>query len=136
MIANIKVSQTALASGCFCRGQGDAAGLVGHTGHAKSGRQIRRFRYRTSRRFDYGVVRQARAQSCTPGKEAIVAQSISTRIYEAFFTRLSEAAVVRPETIAALRSLYSAGHLDSKAKLKLFAQDMEQRHAQDQDTDD
>jgi hypothetical protein len=63
-----------------------------------------------------------------------MAQSISARIYEAFFAKLSETEEVSPETIAALRGLYSAGRLDNKQQIKRLMQDMEQRHAQDQES--
>lgn len=43
-----------------------------------------------------------------------VAQSIRARVYGAFFERLSSDKEVRPETLAALRRLYSAGRLERK----------------------
>ena len=65
-----------------------------------------------------------------------MAQSISARIYEAFFERLASAKEVRQETLAALRRLYSAGWLESKPQIKRLTQEMEERHAQDQDAGD
>ena len=59
--------------------------------------------------------------------------SISDRIYEAFFDRLSRTKGVSPETIAALRSLHRSGRLGDKARVRRLTQEMEARHAQDQD---
>ncbi len=65
-----------------------------------------------------------------------MAQSISARIYEAFFETLSETRDVGPETVKALLQLYRAGRLDNKQQLKRLVQEVEKRHAQDQDADD
>ena len=65
-----------------------------------------------------------------------MAQSISARIFETFFARLSEMDEVRPETLEALRRLYGAGRMDNRQKLKRLTQDVEKRHAQDQNADD
>ena len=43
-----------------------------------------------------------------------MAQSISARIYEAFFEKLSQMKGVSPETVEGLRRLYRAGQLDNK----------------------
>jgi len=60
-------------------------------------------------------------------------QGVSARIYEAFFAKLSILQNVSPGTVASLRRLYNAGRLTSKQELGRLVQEMEKRHAQDQD---
>ena len=43
---------------------------------------------------------------------------------------------IRPGTLEALRGLYVAGRIDNGQQLKRLTQDMEKRHAQDQNADD
>lgn len=59
-------------------------------------------------------------------------QSISEIIYQSFFDRLSKRSDVKTETIEALKSLYVTNQIANKKKLVQLAQNMEVRHAEDQ----
>lgn len=61
-------------------------------------------------------------------------QPVSELIYQAFFERLSHLDVVRPETIQSLKALYETSQIATKAKLTRLTQEIEARHAQDQET--
>lgn len=62
-------------------------------------------------------------------------QTVSDRIYEAFFAQLANNRLVRPETVEALRAIYHQQRLADKQSLARIVQDMENRHAQNQNTD-
>ena len=64
-----------------------------------------------------------------------MSQSISGLIYEAFFERLAMRPDVKPETIQALKDLYVNNQITNKTRLAQLAQEMEFRHAEDQNTD-
>lgn len=62
-------------------------------------------------------------------------QTISEKIFETFFSKLTEVENVKPETIESLRTLYQTNQLANKGHVTRLVRDMERRHAQDQNTD-
>lgn len=62
-------------------------------------------------------------------------QSVSEVIYQSFFDRLSRQSNVNVETIKALKSLFESNQIPNKPRLIQLIQQMENRHAQDQDAD-
>jgi hypothetical protein len=64
-----------------------------------------------------------------------MAQSISDKIHETFFANLAQSGDVRPEAIERLKTLHQIGKLADKKQLAQLAQEMESRHAQDQNAD-
>lgn len=61
-------------------------------------------------------------------------QSVSEIIYKSFFDRLSQRSDVKVETIEVLKTLYASKQITSKQRLVQLIQEMETRHAQDQNT--
>ncbi len=61
--------------------------------------------------------------------------TVSQKIYSAFFTRLGELAEIKQETIAELQVLHKAGRLANKRRIARLVQNMERRHAEDQDVE-
>jgi len=62
-------------------------------------------------------------------------QTVSERVYEAFWDNLAKSKGIRQETIAALKVLYRAGKLADKKALTNLATQIEARHAQNQGAD-
>ena len=62
-------------------------------------------------------------------------QTVSEKIFKAFFANLVQLQGVSPETIEGLEFLHSANKLGSNPHLARLIQDMENRHAQNQDAD-
>jgi hypothetical protein len=58
--------------------------------------------------------------------------SVSELIYEKFLEKLADKENLRPETIEALKALYRSGRLANRTSLAQLAQQMEVRHAQNQ----
>ncbi len=59
-------------------------------------------------------------------------QTVSEKIYEAFFSNLAQLQNVKSETVEGLKALRQANRLADKRGLAGLVQDMENRHAQDQ----
>jgi len=64
-----------------------------------------------------------------------MAQSISGKIHETFFANLAQSGDVRSETVERLKAMHQIGKLADKKHLAKLAQEMESRHAQDQNAD-
>ena len=62
-------------------------------------------------------------------------QTVSEKIFKAFFANLVQLQGVNPETTEGLESLHRANKLGGKHHLARLIQDMENRHAQNQDAD-
>ena len=60
--------------------------------------------------------------------------SISEIIYQSFFDHLSQLSDVNTETIRVLKSLYASKQIANKNSLAQLIQEMETRHAQDQNS--
>jgi hypothetical protein len=62
-------------------------------------------------------------------------QTVSEKIYEAFFANLAQLEDVKPETIEGLNALYAANRMAESQHLDRLVQGMENRYAQVEDTD-
>ena len=62
-------------------------------------------------------------------------QTVSQQIYARFFEELASLDGVKPETIAALKTLQANNRLGRSRDLANLVRGMEERYARDQDTD-
>jgi hypothetical protein len=62
-------------------------------------------------------------------------QTVSEKIYEAFFANLAQHEDVKPETIEGLKALYAANRMADSRHLDRLVQEMENRYAQAKDAD-
>lgn len=62
-------------------------------------------------------------------------QTVSQQIYAKFFENLASQEAVRPETIAALKALHARNHLSNGRDIAKLVQEIEERHAHDQNAD-
>ena len=62
-------------------------------------------------------------------------QTVSERIYEAFFGNLTQLEDVKPETIESLKALYAANRMAESRHLDRLVQEVENRYAQVEDAD-
>ena len=61
--------------------------------------------------------------------------TVSQKIYDRFFENLTALETIKPETIAALKTLQANNRLGRSRDLADLVQEMERRYAHDQNTD-
>ena len=64
-----------------------------------------------------------------------MSQTVSKKIFEAFFVNLAQLEDVKPDTIESLKALYSANRMAESRYLDRLAEEMENRYAQVEDAD-
>ena len=62
-------------------------------------------------------------------------QTVSEKIYEAFFANLAQHEDVRPETIEGLNALHAADRIADSRHLARIVQEIRNRHGQAEDAD-